>query len=73
MNNFVNEKNIIYEEDFNKEIQYSIDKPGDQNNATYSYLKFQEMNHVSIDSDSDLRLKINKDLSTYNVENNTFA
>ncbi|CAI2190100.1 12952_t:CDS:2 [Funneliformis geosporum] len=48
-------------------------KPGGQNNATYSYLELQEMNHVSVDPDSDLRLKINEDLLTHNVENNTFA
>ncbi|CAI2174738.1 4230_t:CDS:2 [Funneliformis geosporum] len=35
--------------------------------------ELQEMNHVSVDPDSDLRLKMNKDLSTHNVENNTFA
>ncbi|CAI2200654.1 4252_t:CDS:1, partial [Funneliformis geosporum] len=32
--------------------------------------ELQEMNHVSID---DLYLKMNEDLSTHNVENNTFA
>ena len=32
-----------------------------------------EMRHESVDPDSDLRLKINEELSMNNVENNTFA
>jgi hypothetical protein len=32
-----------------------------------------EMQHESVDPDSDLQLKINKELSVNNVENNTFV
>ena len=32
-----------------------------------------EMKHESVDPDSDLRLKVNKELSHNNIENNTFA
>ena len=35
--------------------------------------ELQEMKHESVDPDSDLRLKINEELSSNNVKNNTFA
>ncbi len=31
------------------------------------------MTHESVDTDSDLRLKINEELSADNVKNNTFS
>ncbi|CAB5358453.1 unnamed protein product [Rhizophagus irregularis] len=43
------------------DVQYSID------------LELKEMEHKSVDPDSDLCLKINQELSTSNKENNTFA
>jgi len=75
-------------------IQYSMGRPGGQNDTTCSYfgniainkkdrtcqglkicefadLELKEMEHKSVDS--DLRLKINQELSTSNKENNTFA
>jgi len=39
----------------------------------FADLELKEMEHKSVDPDSDLRLKINKELSTSNKENNTFA
>ena len=39
----------------------------------FADLELKEMEHKSVDSDSDLRLKINQKLSTSNKENNTFA
>ena len=36
-------------------------------------IELQKIQHKSVDSDSDLQLKINKELSVNNVENNTFA
>ena len=35
--------------------------------------ELQEMKHESVDPDSDLRLKVTKELSNNNIENNTFA
>ncbi len=35
--------------------------------------ELKEMEHESVDPDSDLRLKINEELSANNVKNNTFA
>ena len=35
--------------------------------------ELQEMEHKSVDPNSDLRLKISEELSTDNVKNNTFA
>ena len=35
--------------------------------------ELREMKHESVDLDSDLRLKISKELSINNIENNTFA
>lgn len=35
--------------------------------------ELQEMQHESVDPDSDLRLKVNAELSANNVENNTFV
>lgn len=35
--------------------------------------EFQEMKHESVDPDSDLCLRMNKDLTNDNLENNTFA
>lgn len=35
--------------------------------------ELREMKHESVDPDSDLRLKVNEELSNNNVENNTFA
>jgi hypothetical protein len=32
-----------------------------------------EMNHESVNTDSDLQLKVNKEVSDDNIENNTFA
>jgi ferredoxin len=32
-----------------------------------------EMNHESVNTDSDLQLKINKEISDDNIENTTFA
>ncbi|RIA79807.1 hypothetical protein C1645_839881 [Glomus cerebriforme] len=134
MDNFVNEEDIIYEEDFNKEpsniiseseeeteiylmkqlsiktvihslipieypptseegvaiiyhvegwenkeaafanIQYPLGKPSGQNNVNCPYLgDIDEVTHDSVDPDSDLYLKINENLSTNNVESETFA
>ncbi|CAI2187127.1 16126_t:CDS:10 [Funneliformis geosporum] len=67
----INEENIIYEEDLNMEIQYLMGEPSGQNLTTCSYLG-DEMEHESVDSDSDLRLKVNEELSSNNIENNTF-
>ncbi|PKK73639.1 hypothetical protein RhiirC2_775785 [Rhizophagus irregularis] len=59
------------------DIRYSMGRPDGQNKTTSSYLgniaiKLKEMEHKSVDPDSDLRLKINHELST-NKENTTFA
>ena len=35
--------------------------------------ELQEMQHESVDPDSDLRLKVNAQLSADNAENNTFV
>ena len=35
--------------------------------------ELREMKHESVDLDSNLRFKINKELSDNNIENNTFA
>ena len=35
--------------------------------------ELQEMEHKSVDPDSDLRLRISEELSADNVKNNTFA
>ena len=35
--------------------------------------ELREMKHEFVDLDSDLRLKISKELSINNIENNTFA
>ncbi|CAB4413786.1 unnamed protein product [Rhizophagus irregularis] len=78
------------------DIQYSMGRPGGQNDTTCSYfsnisankkdqtcqglkiyefadLELKEIEYKSVDPDSDLRLKINQELSTSNKENNTFA
>ena len=35
--------------------------------------ELREMEHESVDPDSDLRLRISRELSDNNIENNTFA
>lgn len=39
----------------------------------YANIELREMIHKSVDTDSDLRLKINEELSADNVKNNTFS
>ena len=39
----------------------------------YANIELREMIHESVDTDSDLRLKINEELSADNVKNNTFS
>jgi hypothetical protein len=38
----------------------------------FASMELKEMTHKSVDLDSDLRLKISKELSDDNIENNTF-
>ena len=39
----------------------------------FANIELREMWHELIDTDLDLRLRINKELTTNNVNNNTFA
>lgn len=39
----------------------------------FADLELKEMEHKSVDPDSDLCLKINQELSTSNKKNNTFV
>jgi hypothetical protein len=39
----------------------------------FAHQELMEMEHESVDTDSDLYLKINEELSANNVKNNTFA
>ncbi|RIB07177.1 hypothetical protein C2G38_2215229 [Gigaspora rosea] len=55
------------------DVQYSMGKPCGQNQTNCCYFELREMQHKSVDLDSDLRLKINNEVSTNNVKNNTFA
>ncbi|PKY32355.1 hypothetical protein RhiirB3_450483 [Rhizophagus irregularis] len=63
-NHSFNTKHVTKIEDISK-VTLKIFIPTD--------LELKEMEHKSVDPDSDLRLKINQELSTSNKENNTFA
>ena len=39
----------------------------------FANMELREMWHKSVDTDSDLRLRMNEELTTNNVNNNTFA
>ncbi len=39
----------------------------------FANTELREMTHESVDTNSDLRLRINEELTTNNVNNNTFA
>uniref|UniRef100_U9TUT9 Uncharacterized protein n=1 Tax=Rhizophagus irregularis (strain DAOM 181602 / DAOM 197198 / MUCL 43194) TaxID=747089 RepID=U9TUT9_RHIID len=82
---FVNRENIIYEDDLIEQNDISSESEEDTEIYTMKHtrwtkqdylgniaIKLKEMEHKSVDPDSDLRLKINHELST-NKENTTFA
>ncbi|CAB5389955.1 unnamed protein product [Rhizophagus irregularis] len=58
-----------------EDVQYSMGLPCGQNKTTCTYLdpELREMEHKSVDPNSDLRLRMSKELSTDNVNYNTFA
>ena len=39
----------------------------------FANMKICKMRHKSVDTDSDLRLRMNEELTTNNVKNNIFA
>lgn len=93
---FIIIRNNITNINFVFKIQYSMGRPGGQNDTTSSYLgnitvnkqdrtcqglklcefansELKELQHKLVDPYSDLRLKVNHELSTNNKENSTFA